>query len=234
MSRSARIAVLISGSGSNLRALLAAIDGDPSFGGQVVVVGSDRPNAAGLSYATDRGIPTVVQRLPDHPDRPAWERALRQDLEAHAPDLIVLAGFMKILTADLLDRWPGRVVNTHPSLLPAFRGAHAVREAIEHGVKVTGSTVHLVDELVDHGPIVAQRAVEVRSDDTEESLHERIKSVEHQLFPECVRLLCQSRIRVEGRTVHIDPPRDAASHLDADRARSVATGPVVHPTTGSA
>lgn len=218
MSRSARIAVLISGSGSNLRALLAAIDGDPSFGGEVVVVGADRPDAAGLAYATDRGIPTVVQRLPDHPDRLTWERALRRDLEACDPDLVVLAGFMKILSGELLDRWPGRVVNTHPSLLPAFRGAHAVREALEHGVKVTGSTVHLVDELVDHGPIIAQRAVEVLPDDTEATLHERIKSVEHQLFPACVRLLCQGRLRVEGRTVHCDPPRDPASRSTSGSA----------------
>jgi phosphoribosylglycinamide formyltransferase 1 len=211
LSRSARIAVLISGSGSNLRALLGAIDAAPSFGGEVVVVGSDRPDAAGLGYATERAIPTVVQRLRDHPDRPAWERALRHDLEAHEPDLIVLAGFMKILTGEVLDRWPGQVVNTHPSLLPAFRGAHAVREALDHGVKVTGSTVHLVDELVDHGPIIAQRPVDVLPDDTEATLHERIKAVEHDLFPACVRLLCQDRVRVEGRIVHIDPLDDPVS-----------------------
>jgi phosphoribosylglycinamide formyltransferase 1 len=205
LSRSARIAVLISGSGSNLRALLGAIDDDPSFGGEVVVVGSDRPDAAGLGFARERAIPTVVQRLHDHADRPTWERALRCDLEAHEPDLIVLAGFMKILTAESLDRWPGRVVNTHPSLLPAFRGAHAVREALDHGVKVTGSTVHLVDELVDHGPIVAQRPVDVLPDDTEDTLHERIKAVEHELFPACVKLLCHGRLAVDGRHVRVRP-----------------------------
>lgn len=205
MSGSARIAVLISGSGSNLQALLDAIGSDPGFGGEVVVVGADRRGIHGLVRAEAAGIPTVVQVLRDHPDRTTWERALRHDLEAHRPDLIVLAGFMKVLTAELLDGWPGRVINTHPSLLPAFRGAHAVREALDHGVKVTGSTVHLVDELVDHGPIVAQRAVEVRPEDTEAVLHERIKAVEHELFPACIRLLCQDRLTIRGRTVVIAP-----------------------------
>jgi phosphoribosylglycinamide formyltransferase 1 len=202
----ARIAVLVSGSGSNLQALLDAIDADPAFGGEVVVVGADRRDAYGLTRAEAAGIPTVVQVLSDHPDRPSWERALRRDLEAYGPDVVVLAGFMKILTGELLDGWPGRVVNTHPSLLPAFRGAHAVREALEHGVKISGSTVHLVDELVDHGPIIAQRPVEVRPDDTEESLHERIKQVEHELFPACVRLLCRDLLTVRGRIVTIDDP----------------------------
>ncbi len=205
MSWSARLAVLISGSGSNLQALLDAIAADPGFGGEVVVVGADRHGTYGQDRARTAGIPTVVQELDAHPDRPTWERALRRDLEAHEPDIIVLAGFMKVLTAELLDGWPGKVINTHPSLLPAFRGAKAVRDALEHGVKVTGSTVHLVDELVDHGPIIAQRAVEVRPDDTEETLHERIRAVEHELFPACVRLLCQDRVRVEGRIVAIDP-----------------------------
>lgn len=205
MSGSARIAVLISGSGSNLQALLDAIGADPGFPGSVVVVGADRGGIEGLARAEAAGIPTVVQRLGDHADRVTWERALRRELEAFAPDLLVLAGFMKVLSAEVLDGWPGKVINTHPSLLPAFRGAHAVREALEHGVKVSGSTVHLVDELVDHGPIVAQRAVEVLPDDTEERLHERIKAVEHELFPACVRLLCQDRLTVRGRTVVIEP-----------------------------
>ena len=205
MSGPARIAVLISGAGSNLQALLDAIAADPGFGGDVVVVGADRSGAYGLTRAEEAGIPTVVQRLGDHADRPAWERALRHDLEAYRPDLIVLAGFMKVLSAVLLDGWPGRVINTHPSLLPAFRGAHAVRDALDHGVKVTGSTVHLVDELVDHGPIVAQRAVDVYPDDTEETLHERIKAVEHELFPASIRLFCQGRLTVQDRTVVVAP-----------------------------
>jgi phosphoribosylglycinamide formyltransferase 1 len=198
-----RLAVLVSGSGTNLQALLDAIAADADFRGRVVVVGSDRSTAGGLDRARAAGIATVVQPLAAHPDRPTWEDALRADLEAHEPDAVVLAGFMRILSGRFLAGWPDRVVNTHPSLLPAFRGAHAVREALEHGVRLTGSTVHLVDEQVDHGPIIAQRAVEVRDDDTESSLHERIKAVEHELLPACVKLLCHGRLEVDGRHVRV-------------------------------
>ncbi|MFP5310244.1 MAG: phosphoribosylglycinamide formyltransferase [Actinomycetes bacterium] len=200
-----RLAVLLSGSGTNLAALLDAIDADPGFGGEVVVVGSDVPDAGGLERARARDIPTVVEVLAEHPDRPTWEDALADALAAHEPDLVVLAGFMRIVSGRFLSRWPDRVVNTHPSLLPAFPGAHAVRDALAHGVKVTGSTVHLVDEQVDHGPILAQQAVEVRPDDTEDALHERIKAVEHVLFPECVRALCQGRVHLDGRVVTVTP-----------------------------
>jgi phosphoribosylglycinamide formyltransferase 1 len=200
-----RLGVLVSGSGTNLQALLDAIGRDPGFGGEVVVVGSDQPDAGGLDRARAAGIPTVVQLLAAYPDRPTWERALRADLESYRPDAIVLAGFMRILSGDFLEGWPDRVVNTHPSLLPAFRGAHAVEEALAHGVKLTGCTVHLVDEQVDHGPIVAQEAVPVRPDDDEGSLHERIKAVEHRLFPSCVRALCQGRLEVRGRQVLVHP-----------------------------
>ncbi len=196
-----RLAVLVSGSGTNLQALLDAIEGDPGFGGEVVVVGSDRPDAGGLTRAADRGITTVATSLRDHPDRATWEAALVDALRQHRPDAVVLAGFMRIVSGAFLGHWPDRVVNTHPSLLPAFPGAHAVREALAHGVKVTGSTVHLVDEQVDHGPIIAQRAVAIRADDTEETLHDRIKRVEHELLPACVRLLCRGELRVEGRHV---------------------------------
>nr|WP_211262313.1 phosphoribosylglycinamide formyltransferase [Nitriliruptor alkaliphilus] len=202
-----RLAVLVSGSGTNLQALLDAIAADPGFGGEVVVVGSDRPDAGGLERARAAGIATVVEALDDHPDRPTWEGVLRARLEDQEPDAVVLAGFMRILSGAFLDGWPDRVINTHPSLLPAFRGAHAVSDALEHGVKLTGSTVHLVDEQVDHGPIVAQRAVEVAEDDDETSLHERIKVVEHELLPACVKLLCQDRLVVDGRHVHVRPDR---------------------------
>lgn len=199
----ARIAVLVSGSGTNLQALLDAIDADPDFGGEIVVVGADRPEAGGLERARRVGIPTVVQPFAAHPDRRAFEDALIEELEAHAPDVVVLAGFMRLVTSVFLGRWPGRVLNTHPSLLPAFPGAHGVRDALEHGVKLTGCTVHLVDEQMDHGPIVAQRAVEVRDDDTEASLHERIKAVEHELLPACVSLLCRGLLEIEGRRVRV-------------------------------
>jgi phosphoribosylglycinamide formyltransferase-1 len=201
------LAVLVSGAGTNLQALLDATATDPDFGGEVVVVGADRADAAGLTRADDAGLPTVVEPLDAHPDRATWEAALRTSIAAHRTDAVVLAGFMRILSGAFLAGWPDRVVNTHPSLLPAFRGAHAVRDALAHGVRVTGSTVHLVDEQVDHGPIIAQRAVEVHEDDTETSLHERIKAVEHELLPACVRLLCQGRVHLDGRHVRVKASR---------------------------
>jgi phosphoribosylglycinamide formyltransferase 1 len=211
-----RLAVLVSGTGSNLAALLDAIDADPGFGGEVVVVGADRADAGGLRIARDAGIATVVEELGDHPDRPTWEASLRRALEAHRPDAVVLAGFMRIVSGAFLAGWPDRVINTHPSLLPAFRGAHAVREALAYGVRLTGSTVHLVDEQVDHGPIVAQRAVEVLEDDDEAALHDRIKRVEHELLPACVKLLCRGELEVAGRRVRVlaapvPPPRSRST-----------------------
>ena len=197
-----RIAVLVSGSGTNLQALLDAIATDDDFAAEVVVVGSDVAEAGGLDRARTAGIESFAEPLADHPDRATWEAALRTDLEAHDVEVVVLAGFMRILSAAFLAGWPGRVINTHPSLLPAFRGAHAVKEALAYGVKVTGSTVHLVDEQVDHGPIIAQQAVAVHPSDTEAALHERIKVVEHRLLPQAVKALCAGRIHVEGRHVH--------------------------------
>jgi phosphoribosylglycinamide formyltransferase-1 len=156
----------------------------------------------------------VTTVLADHPDRATWDRALTEAIAAHEPDIVVLAGFMKLVSGEFLRRWPNRVVNTHPSLLPGLRGAHAVRDALEHGVKVSGCTVHLVDEQVDHGPIIAQQAVPVEPDDTEDTLHDRIKAVEHVLLPACVKLLCHDRIRVQGRVVHVldvpQPHRESA------------------------
>lgn len=196
-----RLAVLVSGSGTNLAALLRAIDADDEFGGEVVVVGSDRADAGGLDKARAAGIPTVVEQLGDHPDRGAWEDALVAALRGHEPDAVVLAGFMKIVTHRLLDAWPDRVLNVHPSILPAFPGAHAVPDALAHGVKLTGLTVHLVDEQVDHGPIIAQEAVAVEDGDDEDALHARIQAVEHRLYPACVRALCRGELTVEGRQV---------------------------------
>lgn len=188
------LAVLVSGSGTNLQALLDAIAGDPDFGAEVVLVGSDQPTAGGLERASAAGIPTFSEALGDHADRSTWEAAVTEQVQASGAELVVLAGFMKILSGDFLRHWPDRVVNTHPSLLPSFRGAHAVRDALDFGVKVTGSTVHLVDELVDHGPILAQRAVEIRDGESEDDLHERIKALEHELFPAVIKQLCQAAL----------------------------------------
>ncbi len=202
----ARIGVLVSGSGTNLQALIDAVSADDDFGGSIVVVGSDKPDAHGLQRATDAGIATFATAISEHPDRVMWEQAIVDGLLAHDVDLVVLAGFMKLVTGKFLANWPDRVVNTHPSLLPSFRGAHAVEDALEHGVKVTGLTVHLVDEQVDHGPIIAQRAVEVLPDDTADDLHERIKVHEHRLFPACVRALARGEVEVRGRTVFLAAP----------------------------
>lgn len=211
-----RLAVLVSGSGTNLQALLGAIAADASFGGRIVVVGSDQPGCLALERARQAGIPTVAEAVADHPDRRAWELALSERLSACEAELIVLAGFMRLLSTGFLAGWPGRVVNIHPSLLPAFPGLHGVRDALAYGVKVTGTTAHLVDAHPDHGPIIAQRAVEVAEDDDEVTLHARIKEVEHQLLPAVVKLLCHDRVRVEGRRSRIVPALRAEALTTVD------------------
>ena len=180
----ARVVVLLSGTGSLCAALLEATD-DPAYPAEVVAVGSDRP-AAGLDHAERRGLPTFVCALEDHADRAAWDRALAAGIGAHAPDLVVSAGFMKILGPAVLDAFGGRLINTHPALLPAFPGAHAVRDALAAGVPVTGATVHVVDAGVDTGPVLAQREVAVLPGDDEARLHERIKAVERELLVQTV------------------------------------------------
>ncbi|MFD7891771.1 phosphoribosylglycinamide formyltransferase, partial [Streptomyces albidoflavus] len=171
-SRPKRLVVLVSGSGTNLQALLDAIaaQGAGAYGAEVVAVGADRGAIAGLDRAERAGIPSFVCRVKDHPDRAAWDRALTEAVAAYEPDLVVSAGFMKILGKEFLARFGGRVVNTHPALLPSFSGAHGVRDALAYGVKVTGCTVHLVDDGVDTGPIIAQGVVEVVEDDSVEGV----------------------------------------------------------------
>ena len=183
----ARVVVLLSGTGSLCAALLAATD-DPAYPATVVAVGSDR-DAEGLEHARRRGLPAFVCALRDHPDRAAWDRALAAAVDEHRPDLVVSAGFMKIVGPAVLDAFGGRLVNTHPALLPAFPGAHAVRDALAAGAEVTGATVHLVDDGVDTGPVLAQREVRVLPDDDEDRLHERIKTVERELLVETVARL---------------------------------------------
>jgi phosphoribosylglycinamide formyltransferase 1 len=177
----ARIVVLLSGTGTLCAALLDAAAG-PDAGFEVVAVGTDRADAAGLAHAHRRGVPTFVVALRDHPDRAAWDAALAAELTARRPDWVVCAGFMKLLGPAVLGAFPDRVVNTHPALLPAFPGAHAVRDALAAGVGTTGATVHLVDAGLDTGPVLAQRPVPVLPDDDEDRLHERIKTVERELL----------------------------------------------------
>jgi phosphoribosylglycinamide formyltransferase-1 len=192
--------VVISGSGTLLQALL-----DQASGFTVSAVLSDRPDAAGLLRARAAGVPTAVIDFAEFPDRKNWDVALARAVDTFHPDLVVLAGFMRIVGQPLLRRYGGRIVNTHPALLPAFPGAHGVRDALAHGVKVTGCTVILVDEGTDTGPIIAQRAVEVLDDDDESSLHERIKVAERALLVDVVGRMARDGWRVEGRTVRLEP-----------------------------
>jgi phosphoribosylglycinamide formyltransferase-1 len=196
--------VLVSGSGTNLQALLDAIAADPAgFGVRVAAVGADRGGIAGLERAERAGIPTFVCRVKDHPTRQAWDRALAEATAAYQPDLVVSAGFMKIVGKEFLDRFGGRFINTHPALLPSFPGAHGVRDALAYGAKVTGCTVHFVDDGVDTGPIIAQSTVEIRDEDDESVPHERIKEVERRLLVDVVGRLARDGYRIEGRKVRI-------------------------------
>lgn len=193
-----RVVVLVSGAGTNLAALLAAHDA-PDFPARVVAVVSDRADARGLEVARAAGVATMVVAPADFPDRAAWDAGLARAVEVARPAWVVCAGFMRILGPGFLDRFAGRVINTHPALLPAFPGAHAVRDALAHGVRVTGCTVHVVDAGVDTGPILAQRAVEIAPDDDEAALHERIKAVERELIVDTVARAAAHGLVVEGR-----------------------------------
>lgn len=195
---SKRIVVLASGTGTNLDALLAG-----RLGGTIESVITDRGNAGAIERARGAGVSVSTVPFSAFDDRQAWAEALADEVADSSPDLVVLAGFMRVLPGWFVTRWP--MLNVHPSLLPAFPGSKAVESALEWGVKVTGSTIHFVDEQVDHGPIVLQEAVEVRDDDDAASLHERIKAVEHRLLPQAVALFCADRLRLEGRYVRILP-----------------------------
>jgi phosphoribosylglycinamide formyltransferase-1 len=199
---SARLVVLVSGAGTNLQALLDAC-ADPAYGARIAAVGADRDGIEGLRRATDAGVPTFVQRVKDHETRDEWDVALTKAVDAYDPDLVISAGFMKILGARFLDRFGGRVINTHPALLPSFPGTHGARDALAHGVKVTGCTAHFVDAGVDTGPIIAQEAVPVLDDDDEDTLHERIKDAERPLLVRTVGRLVREGWTIESRRVRI-------------------------------
>ncbi|MEZ0492727.1 phosphoribosylglycinamide formyltransferase [Kineococcus sp. TBRC 1896] len=184
-----RVVVLASGSGSTLQALLDSPDRGALW--EVVAVGSDKPGVSALDRAARAGVPTFTVAPADHADRPAWDAALAAEVARHEPGLVVLAGFMRILGAPLVEACAGRMVNTHPALLPSFPGAHGVRDALAHGVKVTGCTVHLVDAGVDTGPILDQSAVRVLPGDDEATLHERIKTAERDLLAHVVSRLAR-------------------------------------------
>jgi phosphoribosylglycinamide formyltransferase 1 len=198
----ARLVVLVSGEGTNLQALIDACR-DPGYGAQVAAVGADRGMIGALARAERAGVPTFTVRLADFPCREDWDRALARACADHAPDLIVLAGFMKLVGQPFLDSFAGRCVNTHPALLPSFPGANGVRDALAHGVKVTGCTVFLVDAGVDTGPILAQASVPVADDDDEATLHGRIKVAERALLVGTVGRMVREGWSVRGRKARI-------------------------------
>jgi phosphoribosylglycinamide formyltransferase 1 len=198
----ARIVVLVSGSGTNLQALIDAC-ADPAYGAEIVAVGADRTVCLGLERAEKAGIPTFALRVKDCVSRDAWDRALRDEVAEHTPDLVVLAGFMKLVGADFLAEFGGRVINTHPALSPSFPGMHGPRDALAYGVKVTGCTVFFVAAGVDDGPVVAQSAVPVLEGDDEETLHERIKTAERALLVDVVGRLARSGWTIDDRKVTI-------------------------------
>jgi phosphoribosylglycinamide formyltransferase 1 len=192
--------VLVSGSGTNLQALIDACE-DPAYGARVVAVGADRDGIEGLARAERAGIPTFVHRVKDHDTREAWDKTLTDAVAGFAPDLVVSAGFMKLVSEDFLARFGGRVVNTHPALSPAFPGMRGPQDALEYGVKVTGCTLFVVDGGVDTGPIVAQTVVPVEDDDDAESLHERIKVAERAMLVENVGRMAREGFTITDRKV---------------------------------
>jgi phosphoribosylglycinamide formyltransferase 1 len=195
-----RLVVLASGAGTILQALLDAC-ADPAYGAMIVGVCSDRPGVSALDRARAANVASMVVGYGEYADRAAWDQALTDAVAAWDPDLVVSAGFLRILGPRFLGRFPNRIVNTHPALLPAFPGTHAVRDALDYGAKVTGVTVHVVDEGVDTGPVIAQAPVPVLAGDDEQTLHERIKSVERALVVEVVGQLIRQGFEVDGRRV---------------------------------
>jgi len=197
-----RLVVLVSGSGTNLQALLDAC-ADPAYGAEVVAVGADRDGIEGLARAERAGVATFVRRLKEYDSRADWDAALTEAVAAYEPDVVVLAGFMKLVGADFLDRFSGRVVNTHPALCPSFPGTTGPADALAYGVKVTGATLFVVDTGVDTGPIVAQTVVPVEDDDDVSALHERIKTAERTMLVDAVGRLAREGFTIEGRRVRI-------------------------------
>ncbi|MGN6088331.1 MAG: phosphoribosylglycinamide formyltransferase [Actinomycetales bacterium] len=198
----ARLVVLASGGGSNLGALLEACQ-DPSYGATVVAVGTDRPGVGALDLAAAAGIPSFTESVKHYPDRAAWDAALTEAVAVHEPDLVISAGFLKLVGPAFLARFGGRYVNTHNALLPAFPGIHGPRDALAYGVKLSGATLFVVDDGVDTGAIIAQVAVPVLDDDTEDALTERIKSAERVQLVECIGRMAREGWTVTGRKVTI-------------------------------
>lgn len=199
-----RVAILISGRGSNMMSLVEAAS-DAGFPAEVVAVIANRPDAAGIPWAASRGLATAVVDHKVHAGREAFEDALDAALSPHRPDVVCLAGFMRVLTAGFVARWQGRMINIHPSLLPSFKGLHTHQQAIDAGVRIAGCSVHFVVPEMDAGPIIAQAAVPVAPGDTAESLAARILRAEHRLYPHALRQVCSGHARMEGQRTVLQP-----------------------------
>lgn len=210
-----RIVVLLSGQGSNLVALARAAQ-EENWPARVVAVISNKPAAGGLAWATSQGIAAIAIDHTSYPDRESFDAALAREIDGHSPDLVVLAGFMRILTPAFVQRYEGRMLNIHPSLLPAFTGLHTHRRAIEDGCKLAGATVHFVSADLDHGPVVVQAAVPVLPDDDEKTLAARVLRVEHRIYPLAVRWFVTDRLALEGgRVRQIDGERQVVFAAEA-------------------
>ena len=198
-----KIAVLVSGSGTNLQILINKLHNDPTSKIEIAVVISDRKNAYALTRAKQAGIPTQVVRAQDYENRIVFDEAISLHIDEYSVELIVLAGYMKLFQSPFVRKYRNRIINIHPSILPAFPGATPIADSLTYGVKLSGVTVHFVDENIDTGPIIAQRVVPVYDTDTEEDLHQRIQKEEHDLYPKVIKLFAQGKIQVEGRIVSL-------------------------------
>lgn len=202
-----RLAVLASGSGTNLEAIAQAID-DGDIPAEIAVLVSDNPEAFAIERARRRGIATRVLKMSSYTDRAAFDHAVTGELQAARVDLVVLAGYMKLVGNEIVEAFRNRIMNIHPALLPCFPGEQGVKDALDYGVKVSGVTVHFVDEGLDTGPIIAQDAVPVEESDDIETLHNRIHFSEYRIYPRAIRLFAEGRLVVDGRRVRILPGRD--------------------------
>ncbi|WCM19078.1 phosphoribosylglycinamide formyltransferase [Paraburkholderia bryophila] len=199
-----KLVILISGRGSNMEAIVRACS-DEVWPAQVAAVIANRPDAAGLAFAASHGIATAVVDHRQYPDRDSFDAALARQIDGFAPDLVVLAGFMRVLTAGFVDRYAGRMLNVHPSLLPSFPGLKTHQQALDAGVRLHGASVHFVTSQLDHGPIVAQAAVPVENGDTPAMLAERVLAVEHIIYPRAVRWFVEGRLALDGLRVTLTP-----------------------------
>ncbi|MBN2453856.1 MAG: phosphoribosylglycinamide formyltransferase [Candidatus Omnitrophica bacterium] len=195
-----KIAVLCSGNGSNLQAI---IDGVKSgyIPAEIALVVSDRKDAYALVRAREAGVYRLALSIGDFKSREDFDREIMKNLKARGVDLVVLAGYMRLLSPEFIREYSDRVINIHPALLPSFKGTHAIRDALKYGVKVTGVTVHFVDEELDNGPVILQKAVDIREDDNEETLLERVHKEEHKLYPEAIKLFAEGKLKIDGRRV---------------------------------